>query len=238
MSDEKQIKELIDSFIEYRNVLVPLQESLRALTATYDAVKTDLDSLTKTLSGNTAGQLDKVHSTLAAQAKSGQELIKKIDDYSASGEKYAQAVDVLTKKFAEAAESLEAFNKIEQSAEETLSRLNALISEKRASYNLKELQKSLDSYNKNVEKIADFINKDIADVLTANAEKIEAIRQENERLSAIVSGQSQSIATLASTYAETSALLKKSVEGGSVNQQYLFDAFDRWAQDRKVKIKK
>lgn len=238
MSDEKQIKELIDSFIEYRNVLVPLQESLRALTATYDAVKTDLDSLSRTLSGNTAGQLDRVHSTLSAQAKSGQELIKKIDEYSASGEKYAQAVDVLQKKFTQAADSLEAFNKIERSAEETLSRLDALISEKRASYNLKELQKSLDSYNKNVEKIADFINKDIAEVLTANAEKIEAIRQENERLSAIVSGQSQSIAALTSTYAETSALLKKSVEGGSVNQQYLFDAFDRWAQDRKVKIKK
>lgn len=238
MSDEKQIKELIDNFIEYRNVLVPLQESLRALTATYDAVKTDLDSLSRTLSGNTAGQLDRVHSTLSAQAKSGQELIKKIDEYSASGEKYAQAVDVLQKKFAQAADSLEAFNKIERSAEETLSRLDALISEKRASYNLKELQKSLDSYNKNVEKIADFINKDIAEVLTANAEKIEAIRQENERLSVIVSGQSQSIAALTSTYAETSALLKKSVEGGSVNQQYLFDAFDRWAQDRKVKIKK
>lgn len=238
MSDEKQIKELIDSFIEYRNVLVPLQESLRALTATYDAVKTDLDSLARTLSGNTAGQLDKVHSTLSAQAKSGQELIRKIDEYSASGEKYAQAVDALQKRFSRAAESLEAFNKIEQGAEETLSRLDSLISEKRASYNLKELQKSLDSYNKNVEKIADFINKDIAEVLTANAEKIEAIRLENERLSAIVSGQSQSIAALTSTYAETSALLKKSVEGGSVNQQYLFDAFDKWAQDRKVKIKK
>ncbi len=238
MSDDKQIKELIDSFIEYRNVLAPLQESLRALTATYVAVKGDLDALNGVLSGGAAGQLDRVHSALASQAKSGQELIKKIDEYAASGDRYAQAADGLTKKISETAESLEALNRIERSAEEMLSRLDALISEKRASYNLKELQKSLDGYNKNVEKIADFINKDVATVLKENADKIEAIKRENERLSAIVAGQSESIAALTSTYAETSALLRKSVEGGSVNQQYLFDAFDRWAQDRKVKTKK
>ncbi|MDE7464220.1 MAG: hypothetical protein K2M48_04230, partial [Clostridiales bacterium] len=106
------------------------------------------------------------------------------------------------------------------------------------SYNLKELQKSLDGYTANVEKISDFINKDIAEVLKENADKIEAIRKENEQLSAAVAAQGKDIATLISEFSKTSELLKKSVEGSTVNEQYLFDAFDKWAADRKVKIKK
>ena len=85
---------------------------------------------------------------------------------------------------------------------------------------------------------SDSTNKDIAAVLTQNAEKIENIRKENEALSAAVKEQGKDIATLTSMFAETTALLKKVVEGGSVNEEYLFDAFDKWAKDRKVKIKK
>ena len=46
------------------------------------------------------------------------------------------------------------------------------------------------------------------------------------------------VAELTATFKETAALLKKVAENGTVNEQYLFDAFDKWAADRKVKIKK
>ena len=75
-------------------------------------------------------------------------------------------------------------------------------------------------------------------MLKENAEKIEAIRRENEQLSAAVSEQSKDVAELTATFKETAALLKKVAENGTVNEQYLFDAFDKWAADRKVKIKK
>ncbi len=133
---------------------------------------------------------------------------------------------------------IDSLGKIEKSAQSQLAQIDSLITEKRSSYNLKELQKSLDGYNKNVEKISDFINKDIASVLKQNADKIENIRKENEELSAAVSEQGKDIATLIEEFSKTSALLKKLVEGSSVNEEYLFDAFDKWAADRKVKIKK
>ena len=60
----------------------------------------------------------------------------------------------------------------------------------------------------------------------------------NEQLSAAVYEQCKVIATLIEEFSKTSALLKKLVEGSSVNEEYLFDAFDKWAADRKVKIKK
>ena len=235
---ENSIKELIDSFIAYRNLLAPLEESLHSVSKTYEEIRVDLDNLTKSFSGNAASQLEKVHATLNAQAKSGQELGRKIEEYSASGEKYAKAVKDMSSRFEEVVNRIDSLSEIERNAQSQLAKIDALISEKRSSYNLKELQKSLDGYNTNVEKISDFINRDIASVLKQNADKIEAIRKENEQLSSAVAEQGKDIAVLIEQFTNTSALLKKLVEGSTVNEQYLFDAFDKWAADRKVKTKK
>ena len=238
MSDINDIKQLIDSFSAYRNVLAPLQESLHSLAETYGAIREDLDNLTKNLSGNAGSQLEKIHLTLSQQAKSGQELAKRIDEYADSGEKYSRAVDDMTRRFGEIAEKLDAIDKIEKTAESIMGRLEELVEEKRASYNVKDLQRSLDTYNKNVERISEFINKDIASVLQQNADKIESIRRENETLAVVVGEQGKAVTELTAMFAETSVLLRKAVENGSVNEAYLFDAFDKWAADRKVKIRK
>ena len=239
MSDfNNDIKQLIDSFSAYRNVLAPLQESLHSLAETYGAIREDLDNLSKSLSGNAGSQLEKIHATLNQQAKSGQELSRRIDEYAESGEKYSRAVTEMTRRFGEIADKLSAIDQIEKTAEAIMGRLEELMEEKRASYNVKELQRSLDTYNKNVEKISEFINKDIASVLQQNAEKIESIRRENEALTQVVGEQGKSVAELTAMFAETSVLLRQAVENGSVNEEYIFDAFDKWAVDRKVKIKR
>lgn len=238
MSDTGDIKQLIESFSAYRNLLTPLQESLHFLAETYGAIREDLNSLTKNLSGNAGEQLAQIHSTLNQQAKSSQELARRIDEYSDSSEKYSKAVTAMTQRFGEIASKLDTLDQIEKTAENIMGRLEELVEEKRAAYNVKELQHSLDVYNKNVERISEFINNDIASVLKQNAEKIESIKRENEALTTVVGEQRQAIAELTAVFAETSALLKKVVEHGSVNEEYVFDAFDKWAADRKVKIKK
>ena len=239
MSDiTNDIKQLIDSFSAYRNVLAPLQESLHSLAETYTAIREDLDNLNKSLSGNAGSQLEKIHATLNQQAKSGQELSRRIDEYAESGERYSRAVTDMTKRFGEIADKLNAIDQIEKTAEAIMGRLEELVEEKRASYNVKELQRSLDTYNKNVERISEFINRDIAQVLQQNAEKIESIRRENEALAQVVGEQGKAVSELTAMFAETSVLLRQAVEKGSVNEEYIFDAFDKWAADRKVKIKK
>ena len=237
MSDDS-IKDLIESFIAYRNLIAPLQESLNTVSKTYGEIRDDLDNLAKNFSGNTASQLERIHSTLNTQAKSGQELSRKIDEYAQSGAKYAQAVNDLSSRFSGVVNRIDSLQEIERSARSQIERIDTLIEEKKSSYDLKGLQKSLDGYNTNVEKISDFINRDIASVLKENAEKIETIRKENEELSKLVAQQSNDIATLTSMFSETTALLKKVVEGSTVNEQYLFDVLDNWAADRKVKTKK
>ena len=236
--NDNSIKELIDSFVAYRNLIAPLQESLHTVSKTYGEIREDLDALTKNFSGSTASQLEKVHATLNSQAKSGQELSRKIDEYAQSGERYAQAVNDMSSRFSGVVNRIDSLQEIETNVRGQIEKLDALIAEKKSSYDLKGLQKSLDGYNTNVEKISDFINKDIASVLKQNAEKIEAIRRENEELSKLVSQQSSDIATLTQAFTESTALLKKIVEGSTVNEQYLFDMLDKWAADRKLKVKK
>ena len=180
---ENSIKELIDSFIAYRNLIAPLQDSLNSVSKSYEEIRNDLDNLTKSFSGNAAAQLEKVHSTINAQAKSGQELGRKIEEYASSSERYAQAVNDMSSRFSDVVNRIDSLGKIEKSAQSQLAQIDNLISEKKSSYNLKELQRSLDGYNKNVEKISDFINKDIASVLKQNADKIETIRKEKDRKS-------------------------------------------------------
>ena len=238
MSDINDIKQLIDSFSAYRNVLTPLQESLHSLAETYGAIREDLDNLTKNLSGNAGKELEQIHQTLSQQAKSGSELAKRIDEYANSSDKYSRAVEDMTRRFGEIASKLDTIDRLEKTAEGMMGRLEELVEEKRASYNVKELQRSLDAYNSNVEKISEFINRDIASVLQQNAEKIESIRRENEALAQVVGEQGKAVSELTAMFAETSVLLKKAVESGSVNEEYIFDAFDKWAADRKVKIKK
>lgn len=238
MSETEDLKKLIDSFIAYRNLLTPLQDSLRSVSDAYEAIRSDLDSLTRSLSGNASGQLEKIQSSLNAQAKNGQELTRKIDEFAAGSDRYTKAVNAMTAKFSEISKRLEAADEIERQAEELIKKLDDVVSEKKQNYNLKDLQRALEAYNKNVEKVSDFINRDVGEVLSGNAEKIDAIQRQNEALSEAVNEQGKSISELCATFAETSALLKKTVESGSVNEQYLFDAFDRWAADRKVKIKK
>lgn len=236
--NDNSIKDLIESFIAYRNLIAPLQESLHSVSKTYEEIRDDLDNLSKSFSGGAANSLEKVHSTLNAQAKSGQELSRRIEEFSQSGERYARAVNEMSARFSAVVDRVDALQEIEKNARSQMERIDALIEEKKSSYNLRELRQSLDGYNTNVEKISDFINKDIATVLKGNAEKIENIRRENEELSRAVSEQSKDIAALSAMFAETTALLRKVVEGSTVNEQYLFDAFDKWAADRKVKIKK
>ena len=70
---ENSIKELIDSFIAYRNLIAPLQDSLNSVSKSYEDIRNDLDNLTKSFSGNAAAQLEKVHSTRSEERRVGKE---------------------------------------------------------------------------------------------------------------------------------------------------------------------
>ena len=237
MNETNGLKELIEAFSSYRAVLTPLEQNLNTVVESYGAIKDDLNRLDKAFSGETKAQLDKIYVTLNSQAKSSQELSAKIDRFSQSSEKYEQAVADMTEKFSSIEKRLSDIDELESKAEEQLKRLDEIANEKKISYNVKDLQKTLDQYNKNVEKVSEFINKDVASVLTENGKKIDEIKREHEGLSAIVAEQSKTVADLLIAFRETGSLLRQSVEREQVNEEYLFAVLDKWANARKVKTK-
>ncbi|MDE6303032.1 MAG: hypothetical protein K2M36_05545, partial [Clostridia bacterium] len=108
--NENSIKELIDSFIAYRNLIAPLQESWQSVSKPYEDIRNDLDNLNKSFSGSAAGQLEKVHSAINAQAKNGQELTRRIGEYAASGEKYAHAVEDMSSRFSDVVDRIDSLS--------------------------------------------------------------------------------------------------------------------------------
>ena len=133
---------------------------------------------------------------------------------------------------------ISAVNELEEKAEEQISRLDSIIEEKKRNYDLKDLKKSLDSYNANLQVVGDFINKDVADNIIANTNSIREIKEGNENVAKRLQDEKQSIDELAKAYQSSNELLKKIIEKNDVNEEYIFDVLDKWAEDRKVKIKK
>ena len=127
---------------------------------------------------------------------------------------------------------------LQSKAESQIEKLNTIIEEKKKTYDIKQLEKNLENYNVGVQKVSEYINKDVADVIKNSNNTISQIQDKNKSIYEAVIQEKTSIDKLIESYDTSNRLLKKIVEGNDVNEQYLFDILDRWAEDRKLKIKK
>ena len=236
--DNSEVNALIDAFVGYREMLVPIQADMHEFLETYGALKNDVDKLNNAFSGDVQARLSEIYKNLASQAEKSEELTRKVDQFLKSSEKYTEGVSNLISMFQNIENRISSVNELESQAEAQIGRLDTIIEEKRRNYDLKDLKKSLDSYNANLQTVGDFINKDVAENIISNTASIKQIKEGNENIAKRLEEEKQSIDVLAETYKSSNALLKKIVEKQDVNEEYIFDILDRWAEDRKVKIKK
>ena len=236
--DNSEVNALIDAFVGYREMLVPIQADMHEFLETYGALKSDVDKLNSAFSGDVQGRLSEIYKNLASQAEKSEELTRKVDQFLKSSEKYTEGVSNLISMFQNIENRISSVNELEAQAEEQIGKLDTIIEEKRRNYDLKDLKKSLDSYNANLQTVGDFINKDVAENIIENTNSIKEIKAGNENIAKRLEEEKQSIDALAETYKSSNALLKKIVEKEDVNEEYIFDILDRWAESRKVKIKK
>lgn len=238
MENNDNLQLLIDSFIEYRKILVPIQETLYNFSQTYNQLKDDIQKLDVNLENGMQEKLNEVLQVVSRQAEQSFSLSQSINKLSASTDKYNSQIVTLVKTMQNVESRLSNIANIERQAEEQIEKLDALIENKKVNYNVKELQKSLETYKTSVEKVSDFINKDIADVLTDNNKKIEIIRQDNQNIMQKMENENKNIEKLIETYKSTNKLLETAVQNNDVNEQYIFEILDKWATSRKIKIKK
>ena len=74
--------------------------------------------------------------------------------------------------------------------------------------------------------------------MTDNAGKLDSVKSGHQEILKAVRDESASVDKLVSTFATTNDLLRKVAEKGDVNEEYLYDILDRWANDRRVKLRK
>ncbi len=236
--DNNEVKNLIDAFKGYRDLLTPIQSNLNDFIETYDEVKGDIERLNSAFSGDVKGNLDKIYRNLSSQAEKSADLSSAIDRFLRASGKYLADTEKLIGTLSRISDSLGAVNAIEAKAEEQLGKLDSVLEEKRKNYNVKELQKTVESYNENVRKMSDFINRDVALTVADSNKTLSDMKSTNKALLESISSETAAVSDLAAKYAENNALLRKIVEKKDVDEAYIYDMLDAWAEDRKVKRKK
>lgn len=235
--ENSEVNALIDAFIGYREMLVPIQNDMHDFLETYDALKNDVEKIDKAFSGDVQGKLTEIYKTLSSQAEKSEALTRKVDEFLKSTSKYTEEVSKLMGMFETIQTKISAVNEIETKAEEQISKLDDILEEKKRNYDLKDLKNSLDKYNANLQSVSEFINKDVAENIVENTKTIQEIKSGNTNVVTHLMEEKSSIEELSKNYVETNALLKKILEKNDVNEEYVFDIMDKWAEERRVKTK-
>ena len=208
------------------------------LTLTAPRVRDDIEKLNAAFDGSAQSNLQAIAKTLAMQAEKSTDLSSRIEQFAKATNKYVTQIDSLVSILEKTEQKLVSINEIENKASAQLKKLDEVIEEKKISYNLRDLQRSLEGYDNNVRKVSDFINKDVADVLSENAKKIDEIRKGEEALQKDLLMEKETVEQLLVGSQQTTELLKKIADTKDVNEEYIYAVIDKWAESRKVKTKK
>lgn len=235
--ENSEVNALIDAFIGYREMLVPIQNDMHDFLETYDALKNDVDKIDKAFSGDVQGKLVEIYKTLSSQAEKSEALTRKVDEFLKNTSEYSDQISKLMNMFETIQNKINLVNEIESKAEEQISRLDVILDEKKRNYDLKDLKNSLDKYNSNLQTVGEFINKDVAENIIENTKTIQEIKNGNANVISHLEEEKTSIEKLTETYQNSNELLKKILEKNDVNEEYIFDIMDKWAEERRVKTK-
>lgn len=236
--ENNEVRSLIAAFKEYRDLITPIEKNLREFSISFDSIQDDIKNLNANFDGGLKSKLDQIYRELSTQADKAKTLAGQVDHFLSTTNRYVYAVDNLVDICSRIECQLSIVNNIEKHAEEQIEKLNVIVEEKRKTYDIKQLEHNLENYNIGVQKVSEYINHDVADALKDSSSQISQIKDKNENILSAILEERDSIEKLANSYNESNKLLKKIVETNDVNEEYIFEILDRWAEDRKLKIKK
>lgn len=235
---DNDIKMLIDTFKEYRDLITPIEQGLRSFSLSFDGISEDLKSLKNGLDGDVQSKLDKIYKELSSSSEKTKLLSQDVDRFLSSTGKYVSSVDKIVTMCESIEKKLSLLNSIEERANNQIDKLNTIIEDKKKTYDIKGLERKLEQYNVGVEKVSEYINTDVVETLKNNSDTISQIRDKNNSIFEAISEERGSIDKLVESYNNSSKLLKKVVESNDVNEEYIYEILDKWAESRKVKTKK
>lgn len=233
--DNAEVRNLIEAFKGYRDLLGPVQENLSSFIAAYESVSGDIARLDEALSGDIKGNLDRIYRTLSEQAAKATDLSSRIDRFTASSDRYFSSVEKLSSTVEKVAGKFEAVNAIEERAERDLGKLESMLEERKRAYDVKSLGDSLEKYSENVLKISEFVDTSVAGTMKENNKKLSEVIAANGEILKELTGEKKALEALIAEYRESNRLLKSAVENNDVNLNYVYEIMDSWAEDRKIR---
>ena len=87
--ENNEIKMLITSFKEYRELLTPIEENLKEFSLSFESIESDLKNLSSTFDGTIQEKLDKIYKELSMQADKTKTLSAQVDNYKRRTELYS-----------------------------------------------------------------------------------------------------------------------------------------------------
>lgn len=237
MDNNNEIRSLIVAFKEYRDLLTPIEQNLKEFSLSFENIESDLKNLNVNFDGSIKEKLDAICKELSSQVSKTKTLTEQVDAFMNSTSKYVSSVDRLIGLCGRIEDKLSTVDKLESTAETQIAKLDTIIEEKRRTYNIKQLEKNLENYNIGVQKVSDYINKDVADVLKVSSEKINQMNDKHANVHQAILEEKSSIDKLVDAYSTSNQLLRKIVENKDVNEEYIYEILDKWADSRKVKRK-
>lgn len=236
--DNKELKELIESFKGYRDLIGPIQKNLNEFLDTYQNMQSNIDSLNASFGSDLKTKLEDLFKQMTAQASKANDLASKVEQLSSSANKYAGEVNAVANKFGEVERRLSAVSELDKRVESQLSKLDSVLEEKSRVYNLKDLEKALNEYNKDIKQVSAFLNTDIAKTLIDSKASVDSIKGGLEEIVRRYKDEDTTLEKLLKSHMASTDFLRKITESSDINEAYLFDVLDRWAESRRVKIKK
>jgi len=236
--ENNELIELISVFKEYRDLITPIEKNLQNFATSFDSIKANLNDLNNALGKDVKQEVVSISNNIAEQTEKTKRIMNDISKFASQTDRYISSVDQLISICGTLESRIKTVDSIQQRADEQIAKLDNLIEEKKKVYDLKQLQKNLELYNIGVEKVSEYINKDIAENLKNNSDKIGEIKNKNESVYQTLIEEKSTLHELISAYTESNNLLKKITENKDVNEAYIFDILDKWAEDRKIRIKK
>lgn len=86
---ENEIKELLNAFKDYRDMMLPMQESLKEMVDTYDSIHEDIEKLNGTVGDSVSNKLNRIYESMSQQAKKSEMLSDAINNFVKNSEGYS-----------------------------------------------------------------------------------------------------------------------------------------------------
>ena len=92
---DNEIKSLITTFKEYRDLLTPVEKNLKEFSLSFESISEDIKNLNSSFDGNLQSKLDKIYGELSSQAGKAKNLASQVDAFMSSTARYISSIDNL-----------------------------------------------------------------------------------------------------------------------------------------------